>query len=103
LIVDAALEASGAPIHELDGSLGLDGGNCRIHILWHHISWANECTLNQVNKLMQRRKKKTWMYAYWRRAVAGWCQSQRQSAWKHPPCASLVFEKKGSEGDQTFS
>ena len=59
MIVDAALEASGAPIHELDGSLGLDGGNCRIHILWHHISWANECILNQVNKLMQRRKKKT--------------------------------------------
>jgi hypothetical protein len=57
LIVDAALEASGAPIHELDGSLGLDGGNCRIHILWHHISWANEYILNQVNRLVRRRKR----------------------------------------------
>ena len=38
LIVDAALEASGAPVHELDGSLGLDGGHRCVHILWHHIS-----------------------------------------------------------------
>ena len=38
LIVDATLEASGAPIHELDGTLGLDGGHCRVHILRHHIS-----------------------------------------------------------------
>merc|ERR1712072_153120 len=27
LVVDTALEASGAPVDELDGSLGLDGGN----------------------------------------------------------------------------
>ena len=39
LIVDATLEASGAPIHELDGSLGLDGCNGRVHVLWHHISF----------------------------------------------------------------
>ena len=39
LIVDATLEASGAPVHELDGSLGLDGCNGRVHILWHHISF----------------------------------------------------------------
>jgi len=38
LIVDATLEASGAPIHELNGALGLDGCNSRVHILWHHIS-----------------------------------------------------------------
>ena len=38
LVVDAALEASGAPIHELDGALGLDGGNCRVHVLWYNIS-----------------------------------------------------------------
>ena len=38
LIVDATLEASGAPIYELDGTLGLDRRNCRVHILWHHIS-----------------------------------------------------------------
>ena len=40
MIVNAALEASGAPIHELDRALGLDGGHCRVHILWHHISSA---------------------------------------------------------------
>ena len=27
LVVDAALEAGGAPVDELDGPLGLDGGN----------------------------------------------------------------------------
>ena len=42
LIVDATLEASGAPVHELDGALGLDGCHCCIHIFWHHISWATE-------------------------------------------------------------
>ena len=38
LIVDATLEACGAPIHELDGTLGLDGGHCSVHILWHNIT-----------------------------------------------------------------
>jgi len=38
LVVDAALEASWAPVHELNGTLGLDRGNGSIHILWHHIS-----------------------------------------------------------------
>ena len=40
LIVDAALEAGRAPIHELNGALGLDRSNRCIHILWHHISLA---------------------------------------------------------------
>ena len=38
LIVDAALEASWAPVHELNGTLGLDRGHGGVHILWHHIS-----------------------------------------------------------------
>ncbi len=33
LVVDTALEASGAPVDELDGSLGLDGGNSGVDIL----------------------------------------------------------------------
>lgn len=33
LIVDADLEASGAPVDELDGSLGLDGGNGSVDVL----------------------------------------------------------------------
>merc|ERR1711924_289269 len=33
LVVDAALEASGAPVDELDGALGLDRGDGCVHIL----------------------------------------------------------------------
>merc|ERR1711881_43476 len=33
LVVDTALEASGAPVHELDGTLGLDGGHGSVHVL----------------------------------------------------------------------
>ena len=44
LVVDAALEASWAPVHKLNGTLGLDRGHGRIHILWHYISLPNtEC------------------------------------------------------------
>ena len=32
LVIDANLEASGAPVNELDGTLGLDVGNGSIHI-----------------------------------------------------------------------
>ena len=32
------LKSSWAPIHELNGSLGLDCGNGCIHVLWYHIS-----------------------------------------------------------------
>ena len=38
LVVDTTLEASGAPVHKLDGTLGLDGGNCGVHILRHDIA-----------------------------------------------------------------
>ena len=27
------------PIHKLNGTLGLDGSHCSVHILWHNISW----------------------------------------------------------------
>merc|ERR1712005_43028 len=33
LVVDPALEASGAPVDELDGALGLDGGDGSVHVL----------------------------------------------------------------------
>ena len=50
LVVDAALEASWAPVHELNGTLGLDRGNGRIHILWHYISLPNTgCRLLPTN------------------------------------------------------
>jgi len=38
LIVDTAFETSGAPINELDGSLGLDGGNGGIDILGDNVT-----------------------------------------------------------------
>ena len=38
LVVDAALEARGAPVHELNGALGLDGGHGGVHVLGHHIA-----------------------------------------------------------------
>ena len=33
LVVDADLESSGTPVHELDGALGLDGGNRGVDVL----------------------------------------------------------------------
>jgi hypothetical protein len=38
LVVDTALEASGAPVDELDGTLGLDGGNGGVDILGDDIT-----------------------------------------------------------------
>jgi len=42
LIVDTALETSWAPIHELDGSLGLDGGDGGVDILGDDITSVHE-------------------------------------------------------------
>ena len=38
LIVDTDLEPSRAPIDELDGSLGLDGGDGGVDVLWNDVS-----------------------------------------------------------------
>ena len=38
LVVDSNLEASGTPVHKLDGPLGLDGGNGSIDILGDHVT-----------------------------------------------------------------
>ena len=42
LVIDANLEASGAPVHKLDASLGLDGCNGSIDILGDNISTVEE-------------------------------------------------------------
>mmetsp|Transcript_17501 Transcript_17501/g.47426 ORF Transcript_17501/g.47426 Transcript_17501/m.47426 type:complete len:209 (+) Transcript_17501:67-693(+) len=42
LVVDAALEASGAPVHKLDGALGLDGCHSGIDVLGHHIATVHQ-------------------------------------------------------------
>jgi len=41
-VVDSTLESGGAPIDELDGSLGLDGGNGGVDILGDNISTVHE-------------------------------------------------------------
>jgi len=38
LVVNSALETSWAPVDELDGSLGLDGGDGGVDVLWHDIT-----------------------------------------------------------------
>ncbi len=42
LVVDTALESGGAPVDELDGTLGLDGGHSCVDILGHNISTVHE-------------------------------------------------------------
>jgi len=42
LIVDSALETSWAPVDELDGSLGLDGGNGSVDVLGDNITSVHE-------------------------------------------------------------
>merc|ERR1719456_948049 len=42
LVVDTALESSGAPVDELDGSLGLDGGDGSVDILGDDITSVHE-------------------------------------------------------------
>mmetsp|Transcript_35141 Transcript_35141/g.25614 ORF Transcript_35141/g.25614 Transcript_35141/m.25614 type:complete len:447 (+) Transcript_35141:68-1408(+) len=44
LVVDTALETSRAPVNELDGSLGLDGGNGGVDILGDDITSVHEAT-----------------------------------------------------------
>jgi hypothetical protein len=41
------LEAGGAPVDELDGALGLDGGDGGVHVLGHHVA-AVEHTAGHV-------------------------------------------------------
>ncbi|TRY88529.1 hypothetical protein DNTS_014080, partial [Danionella cerebrum] len=42
LVVDANLETSGTPVHKLDCTLGLDGGNSTVHIFGHHITTVQQ-------------------------------------------------------------
>jgi len=44
LIVDTTLETSWAPVNELNGSLGLDGGDSGVDILWDDITSVHETT-----------------------------------------------------------
>ena len=42
LVVDAALEARGTPVDELDGALGLDGGDGSVDVLGDDVSAVHE-------------------------------------------------------------
>jgi hypothetical protein len=42
LVVNSTFESSGAPVDELDGSLGLDGGNGGVDVLGDNVSTVHE-------------------------------------------------------------
>ena len=42
LVVNANLEASGAPVHKLDGTLGFDGGNGSTDIFGNHVATVQQ-------------------------------------------------------------
>ena len=42
LVVDAALEAGGAPVDELDGALGLDGSHGAVDVFGDHVAAEHE-------------------------------------------------------------
>merc|ERR1711981_1339314 len=44
LVIDTALEASWAPVDELDGSLGLDGGNGGVDVLGDNVTSVHHTT-----------------------------------------------------------
>jgi len=49
LIVDTALETGWAPVNELNGSLGLDGGNGSVDILWDDITSVHEAACHVLS------------------------------------------------------
>jgi len=44
LIVDTDFETSWTPVDELNGTLGLDGGNGSVDVLWHDITSVQHTT-----------------------------------------------------------
>jgi len=44
LVVNTTFETSWAPINELDGSLGFDGSNGSVNILWYNITSVHHTT-----------------------------------------------------------
>jgi hypothetical protein len=48
LVVDTALEASWTPVDELNGSLGLDGSDGRVDILWDDITSKHHATSHEL-------------------------------------------------------
>ncbi len=49
LIVDTAFETSWAPVDELNGSLGLDGSNGGVDILWYDITSVHEAACHVLS------------------------------------------------------
>ena len=44
LVADTELEASGAPIHELNGTAGLDDADSGVDVLGNDITTVEQCT-----------------------------------------------------------
>merc|ERR1712162_84854 len=49
LVVDSALESSWAPVDELNGSLGLDGGDGGVDTLWYDITSVHEAACHVLS------------------------------------------------------
>jgi len=49
LLVDSALESGGAPVHELDGSLGLDGGDGSVDVLRDDVSSVHQAACHVLS------------------------------------------------------
>merc|ERR1719273_416428 len=52
LVIDTNFEASGTPIHKLDGTLGLDGGDSSIDILGDNVASVKETTFASILETM---------------------------------------------------
>jgi len=50
LIVDTTFVALWTPIHKLNGSAGLNGAYCRVHILRHNITMIQQSTSHVISK-----------------------------------------------------
>jgi len=49
LVVNSTLETGRAPVNELDGSLGLDGGDSGVDILWDDITSVHEAACHVLS------------------------------------------------------
>jgi hypothetical protein len=49
LVVDTALESSWAPVNELNSTLGLDGSNGSVDILWNNISTEHHTASHELS------------------------------------------------------
>merc|ERR1712158_355159 len=96
LVIDTNFEASGTPIHKLDGTLGLDGGDSSIDILGDNVASVEETTSHvftmtgiTFHHLVGRLKasicdlsnRKLFMVSLFRRDDRGICDQGEMDSW----------------------